>query len=35
MILNCEGPLSLTELSNHALKSLYINRSPGPDGLTE
>ena len=30
---SCEGPLSLTELSN-ALKSLNLNRSPGLDGLT-
>ena len=30
---SCEGPLSLTELSN-ALKSLNFNRSPGLDGLT-
>ena len=30
---SCEGPLSLTELSN-ALKSLDLNRSPGLDGLT-
>ena len=29
---SCEGPLSLTELSN-ALKSLNLNRSPGLDGL--
>ena len=30
---SCEGPLSLTELSN-ALKSLNLNRSPDLDGLT-
>ena len=30
---SCEGPLSLTELSN-ALKSLNLNRSPGIGGLT-
>ena len=30
---SCEGPLSLTELSN-ALKSLNLNHSPGLDGLT-
>ena len=30
---SCEGPLSLTELSN-ALKSLNLNRSPGIDDLT-
>ena len=29
---SCEGPLSLTELSN-ALKSLNLNRPPGLDGL--
>ena len=30
---SCEGPLSLTELSN-ALKSLNLNHSTGRDGLT-
>ena len=30
---SCDGPFSLTELSN-ALKSLNLNRSPGLDGLT-